>query len=247
MTDFSRNAAPLYNGFSMEKPYPMYQDHPEQGFIMNTLQNIAADSEINKGNFWALTQYALGTIRALQHDLRASQAALEEKEERIRLLEHLSTTDMLTGLLNRRGFMEALEKELVKTNRDMVKGGLLIAIDLDNFKTINDTHGHAAGDEALKLVAQTLNAHIRRMDTAARLGGDEFVLIFSNAHKIESSARLQKLARKLNTLSLKWKDDFVPIRASIGVHAYNKGESMETVMAKADSDMYTMKKDKQTR
>lgn len=247
MTDYTPHTISTKEAVNGNGFYGLAYDNRDQGFILNTLQNLTASHDIDKGNFWALTQYALGTIRSLQNDLREAEGQLAVKDERIRLLEQLSTTDMLTGLLNRRGFMEGLEKELIKTNRDVMHGGILVMIDLDNFKTINDTYGHKAGDDALMLVAQTLNAHIRKMDYAARLGGDEFVLIFSNAHKVESTARLQKLARKLNSLSLRWDDTLIPVRASLGIHAYKKGDSMETVLASADSDMYEMKKDKQSR
>jgi diguanylate cyclase (GGDEF)-like protein len=225
--------------------HPSMHAHNDHGFILNTLQQLATEQNFNKTNFWTLTQYALNTIRALQKDVTDAHNLLVQKNEQIELLERLATTDPLTGLMNRRGFLDAMEKELCKTNRDKIEGGLVIIIDLDNFKMINDTHGHEAGDEALNLVAQTLNAHIRKMDTAARLGGDEFILIFANAHPIEASARLQKLARKLNSLSLKWNGDHLPIRASLGIHAYEKGDSMNKVLSNADSDMYKAKKEKQ--
>tara|TARA_B100001750_G_C15510148_1_gene603069 strand:+ start:2150 stop:2890 length:741 start_codon:yes stop_codon:yes gene_type:complete len=225
--------------------YPGLTPVKDHGFVLNTLQHLATERNFNKTNFWTLTQYALNAIRSLQKELASAQKSLHEKNDYIEQLERLATTDSLTTLLNRRGFMDALEKELTKTNRDMVKGGLLIMIDLDNFKAINDTYGHQAGDEALVLVAQTLNAHVRKMDTAARMGGDEFVLIFSNAHPVETSARLQKLARKLNSLTLKWKDETIAIRASLGIQPYTKGDRMEVVLSKADSDMYNTKRFKQ--
>lgn len=233
------------NEKNFEVLYPGMPAKNDHGFVLNTLQHLATETNFNKTNFWTLTQYALNAIRALQNDLNAANASLAEKNERIEALERLATTDSLTTLLNRRGFMDAIEKELDKTNRDLAKGGILIMIDLDNFKSINDTYGHDAGDEALVQVAHTLNAHVRKMDTAARLGGDEFVLIFSNAHPIETSARLQKLARKLNSLTLKWNDEHIAIRASLGIQTYEKGDRLDTILSKADADMYNTKRFKQ--
>ena len=226
--------------------HPSIHNCTDHGFMLNTLEQLATESNFSKTNFWTLTQYALTAIRSLQKDLSKAHNDLIQKNEHIEKLERLVTTDPLTSILNRRGFLDTLEKELSLTNREQADGGLLIMIDLDNFKAINDTYGHSAGDEALKLVAQTLNAHIRKMDSAARLGGDEFVLIFSNAHPIEASARLQKLARKLNNLSLKWNDNYIAIRASLGIHGYEKGDSMHTILAKADSDMYNSKRGKKS-
>ena len=223
------------------------QTDGENNFMINTLKHMASDTTLSQQNFWMLTQYALRHIRSLQNDLNAARNEIIEKQQVIEELEKHATTDSLTGLTNRRGFLTAMQQEMDRTNRDLISGGLLIMIDMDNFKTINDTYGHHVGDEALKLVSQTLMAHIRTMDTAARLGGDEFVLIFSNANKTETAARLQKLARKLNSLLLNHDDDVINIRASIGVQTYQKGDSIQTIMHKADMAMYKTKEEKKTR
>ncbi|MBU6235431.1 MAG: GGDEF domain-containing protein [Alphaproteobacteria bacterium] len=180
--------------------------------------------------------------------LRESNSALDEahrqlatQRTRIEHLEALATTDELTGLVNRRGFVEAFDRELDRTTRGLTKGGLLLMIDLDNFKIINDTHGHAAGDAALRLVAETLKATIRRMDLAARLGGDEFVLLFSNADVMAAVDRAQQLAMRLNSLSLRWKGEKISIRASIGMRAYAGGDTVDGVLHSADSSMYAVK------
>jgi len=166
---------------------------------------------------------------------------LAEAQKRIEELECLATTDEMTGLVNRRGFHDSFEKELDRTERGISAGGLLIMIDLDNFKMINDTYGHAAGDEALRLVAETLKHHIRRMDVAARFGGDEFVLLFANAGKTRALGRAQSLALKLNSLVLRWQGHNIPVRASIGIKDYGQGDQAETVFAEADATMYEAK------
>ena len=102
-------------------------------------------------------------------------------------MEELATTDFLTGLHNGAGFDAAFAKEIDRTGRGLSKGGLLVIIDLDNFKMINDMYGHQAGDACLKLVAQTLAHEIRTMDTAARLGGDEFILLLSDADPVKAT------------------------------------------------------------
>ena len=227
-------------------PHPYHEAFfNHDGFTGENLpQSRRTLPDVSKMGLWSLTRYALTTITSLQKQVSVTQDLLQEKDDEIALLRQLATTDPLTGLLNRRGFLNELEKELCKTHRDTSRGGLLIMIDLDNFKAINDRYGHNVGDEALRLVSQTLTAHIRKMDTAARLGGDEFVLIFANAHPIETSARLQKLARKLNSLSLKTDEDFIPIRASLGIQSYDKGDNMDAVLRKADGNMYENKRRK---
>lgn len=173
--------------------------------------------------------------------LRQAEKSLENAQERIRHLEAIATTDELTGIHNRRGFFEQFYKELDRTNRDQSEGGLLILIDLDNFKSINDTYGHAAGDAALKLVAATLAADIRTMDTAARLGGDEFVLLLANTSRKKAAVRARDLVGRLNALSLVWCGAEVPVRASVGLRDYIKGDTAERIFGDADAAMYENK------
>ena len=79
------------------------------------------------------------------------------------------------------------------------------------------------------------------MDIAARLGGDEFVILFSNAQRVASVDRAQKLARKLNSLTLKFEGHRIPIRASLGIETYGKGDTIKSVFDKADASMYRAK------
>jgi len=188
-------------------------------------------------DLWSLLRNTLSNIKKLQ-------STIIQKDQRIKYLEELSTTDELTGLTNRRGFLDLFEKELDRVNRNQAQGGLMIMIDLDNFKSINDTYGHATGDAALMLVGQTLNAQIRKMDVAARMGGDEFIILFANAHPEKSITRVQHLARKLNSLTLKDNGNRISIRASIGIQQYKRGDNAKAVFTKADTKMYDAKKER---
>lgn len=184
---------------------------------------------------------ALALLKQAERSLAAAQDRIRAQEERIAHLEAIATTDELTGLQNRRGFFAQFHKELDRTNRRMSAGGLLILIDLDNFKAINDTYGHQAGDAALKLVAATLSADIRAMDTAARLGGDEFVLLLANTDRTKAAARARDLIGQLNSLSLVWFGAEIPVRASLGLREYTKGDTAERIFGDADSAMYESK------
>ncbi|PCH99409.1 MAG: hypothetical protein COB76_05800 [Alphaproteobacteria bacterium] len=221
--------------------YPM-----DQTLVLNTLQDMSVEDMRDANNLWRLTKAALAAVRNLQGDLNDAKGELIRRQNRIHALERIATTDELTNLTNRRGFLDAFEKEMDRTNRNQVRGGLVIMIDMDNFKSINDTYGHAAGDEALRIVAQTLQAHIRRMDIAARMGGDEFILLFSNADRIGAVDRAQKLARKLNSLTLKWEGNRIPIRASLGIQSYQKGDTIEKIFSEADARMYKAKEERKS-
>lgn len=184
---------------------------------------------------------AVALLRQAEKSLQAAQSRIAEQAERICHLEMLATTDELTGLSNRRGFFTVFHKELDRARRGMNKGGLLVLIDLDNFKNINDTYGHQAGDAALKLVAATLAAHIRIMDTAARLGGDEFVLLLANTDRSGAAVRARDLVRRLNSLSLIWMETEIPVRASLGLREYKGGDCAERIFGDADNAMYENK------
>lgn len=185
----------------------------------------------------ALLKYAHKMIERAEETIRA-------QEGRILQLEGLATTDELTGLKNRRGFYETFMSELDKCERGHSKGGLLILIDLDNFKTINDTYGHAAGDCCLRLVARTLANEIRVMDAAARLGGDEFVLLLSNTSKECAAGRAQDLAWQLGNLSVAWYGEVIPVRASLGLRPYAAGDRPEQIFSAADIALYASKRNR---
>jgi len=216
----------------------------DQTLVLRSLNELASEDKQDTQNIWNLAKNALVSLRKLQAELGKAHKDILSKESRIQELEDLLTTDELTKILNRRGFIDMFEKELDRTNRAISTGGILIMIDLDNFKIINDTYGHDAGDKALQLVAQTLSVYIRKMDCAARLGGDEFIVLFSNTDQASSLDRAQKLARKLNSLTLHYNGHRIPVRASMGIEPYNKGQSMQGILKKADAKMY---KDKETK
>ncbi len=160
--------------------------------------------EVEKENWWKTMSATLNLLKQSRHMIEQSREHIAIQNQRIQELERLSTTDELTKITNRRGFMENFNRELDRVNRDKSQGGLLIMIDLDNFKMINDSYSHQAGDAALKMVAHTLTNDIRAMDIAGRLGGDEFVLLFVNTARKEALERAQGLIKKLNNLSFIW-------------------------------------------
>lgn len=151
---------------------------------------------------------------------------------------NLARTDPLTGLLNARTFREQLDHDIALSAR--VGAMLTVAyIDLDNFKSVNDSRGHSAGDALLIALARTMNATIRRSDTAARLGGDEFALILPGTDLAGARSVIEKLAGQLNT-ALKdqnWGNTF-----SIGAVVIDVPRARAAdVIAAADRLMYVAK------
>jgi len=197
---------------------------------------------------WRRMMHSLfAMLRQSQIIIERAAATIATQERRIAQLQAISTTDELTGLKNRRGFYETFVAEIDRCDRGILPGGLLMLIDLDNFKAVNDTHGHLAGDACLRLVAETLMDEIRVMDSAARLGGDEFLVLLSTASRDGFAARAQKIEARLNRLMLEWQGHQISIRVSIGLRSYKNGDSAETILNCADNAMYANKRRKRER
>lgn len=189
----------------------------------------------------------LALLKQAHNMIEKAEDTIFTQEQRIRQLEKVATTDELTGMLNRRGFYDAFTGELDRCTRGLVKGGLLVLIDLDNFKMINDTYGHLAGDAALRLVGRTLKNEIRAMDCAARLGGDEFVLLLSHTTKRDAATRAQNIGWKLNNLSLAWYGEEIPVRASLGLKDFGAGDKADMIFNAADAGLYEQKEARKNR
>lgn len=171
-------------------------------------------------------------------DLRAE---LEAARERIRELEAIVTTDPLTGLLNRRGLEDSFEKEQARIQRHQSPGALLVIIDLDRFKQINDTYGHDAGDAALQLVSDKLRHAVRMVDSEARIGGDEFSALMTNARPEMTQTTAYKIQSLLNDTTLDWNGQKIHVGASVGVSFVSADSSFEDAYRAADQDMYAHK------
>lgn len=178
------------------------------------------------------------SIQLMEQQIRQQIEDLKSQQE---MLDHLASYDSLTGLPNRRMFLDRLEHALTRAKRQEEQL-LLLFIDLDNFKTINDTHGHAAGDAVLQAVAQRLRELLRESDTAARLGGDEFIILLEG--EWNDAAIEQMLMKIRNSLAapIPYQDIELQSGGSIGVSRYPQdGHTASTLIAAADQAMYHCK------
>jgi diguanylate cyclase (GGDEF)-like protein len=178
------------------------------------------------------------SIDTMQQQIRAQFAKLELKQ---RELDRLASHDSLTGLHNRRFFLDRLDHALAHAKR--VDGQLaLLFIDLDNFKTINDELGHAAGDFVLRALAQRLKHVVREVDTVARIGGDEFVVLLDEINDLDGlSVVAHKVLDALAQPVHRGEKELV-LGASIGASRYPiNGETATELIAAADQAMYRAK------
>ena len=164
----------------------------------------------------------------VEADLRESQGELHV----------MALTDSLTGLANRRAFMDQLDQSHARALRNNSPVCVLFC-DVDHFKTINDTYGHAAGDDVLREVATRLKDHFRTEDTVGRLGGDEFAVICENG----SASTHILLDRLRDTLATPYwvNGDLIAATVSIGIASPLPGETSTQMLERADSTMYQAK------
>jgi diguanylate cyclase (GGDEF)-like protein/PAS domain S-box-containing protein len=160
-------------------------------------------------------------------------------EERLR---HLADHDALTGLANRRSFERELKAHAALSER-YGGGGVVIVLDLDHFKLINDTLGHAAGDDALGRAAHVLRSRLRESDVVARLGGDEFAILLPHADASEAMLVTHELLSSLRAQAIDLEGDVRSLAASAGIALFETGRGLsgEDVLMNADLAMYEAK------
>ncbi len=200
----------------------------------------------------------LGESRAV-HDLvdaarerlaseHARGAALESKvlglESELRRLADEVSTDALTQVANRRGLAQAFSAESARSVRDGVAVGPLAVglIDIDNFKKLNDSLGHAAGDVALQSLAARVKAWLRPVDHIARFGGEEFVVLLPGTPLDEGQQVLTRLQRRLSASLFMHEGREVFVTFSAGVTTWRAGETVEAALARADEGLYEAKR-----
>ena len=166
---------------------------------------------------------------------------LEEAEQRFR---ELATLDDLTGIKNRRYFLEIAERDLAIAKRYGVEFSILL-IDLDEFKRVNDSYGHMVGDNFLKAVAQACNNELRKTDLLARLGGDEFIVLIPQSNYVDTDHYMERLKQKISEIQIVGDNLGIHITASIGAARYTGAiDSIDKLMSLADRAMYDSKNER---
>ncbi|MCX7897921.1 MAG: diguanylate cyclase [Rhodocyclaceae bacterium] len=198
---------------------------------------------------------AMRETRAMQHTVQRSQAELAEMREKVAQAEkeiarlraelaqasELVRHDPLTGVLNRKGLAEAVETEMARMRRHGLPLCLAL-LDVDNFKKLNDSLGHAAGDAALVHLAQVASKAIRPEDRLARYGGEEFVVVLPNTRLEDAVKVMTRVQRELTKHFFLHENQKILITFSCGVAELGADESFEAALARADGAMYLAKR-----
>jgi diguanylate cyclase (GGDEF)-like protein len=178
-------------------------------------------------------------VGRLAAELTASRTRITELEARI-------DVDPLTETLNRRGFERELKRSLAYVKRYGVSAAL-VYLDLDEFKPVNDRHGHAAGDAVLRAVAAALVRHVRASDVVARIGGDEFVVLLWNVNDTDATAKAAALEAAVYATPVRWAASTLVVGASAGVAFIGPLDTQAEVLASADAAMYARKAERRQR
>jgi diguanylate cyclase (GGDEF)-like protein len=172
-------------------------------------------------------------VERLHAELAAARAKVAELEAR-------ADVDPLLDILNRRGFERALGRVHAYVRRYGTRA-VLVYLDLDAFKPVNDTNGHAAGDAVLKAVAATLTRHVRASDLVARFGGDEFVVLLWNLGAADAAAKAAALEDLIAAIRVPWNEGVLSVGASAGFAVLSPLEETAAVLARADQAMFARK------
>src|SRR5579863_4246843 len=189
--------------------------------------------------FGLITLIVLFNIYTIYQEIliKRLRRQLLEKQDHSYILRNLAMIDPLTGLYNRRFAEQRLAAEVSRSER---KGHPLtvLMLDLNNFKHINDTHGHAAGDQVLKEFAFRLNKVIRGMDLAVRLGGDEFLVLLPEC----TTEQLQIVLGRLGSIEVERHGQMIPVTFSAGWKQYETGDRPDKLLETADQALYAKKR-----
>jgi diguanylate cyclase (GGDEF)-like protein len=180
-------------------------------------------------------------VIGLMNDVERLTREVEQMRARLDDASRSADQDMLLPILNRRAFVREITRFISLAERYGTPSSLLY-FDLDNFKAVNDAHGHAAGDVVLRHFSDLLASQIRETDVLARLGGDEFGVILSHVTLKQAEKKGASLAQALRDRQPVWQGQVVKLSFSHGAYELRAGENADGAMAEADHAMYAEKR-----
>ena len=196
-----------------------------------------------------------GTVRYIQSDAAANvdergqvskvvgiNFDITESKRMEEELRNLAITDALTGLPNRRHFLERLDEQLARVHRRVTDYAAVLMLDLDHFKRINDIHGHAVGDAVLKHFADVVREELRKIDSIGRMGGEEFAIVLPGAAPAAAQSFAERLCRKVADSPLTHAGLSIPVTVSIGIAELIESDTAaDAVLVRADEALYRAK------
>lgn len=203
-----------------------YLDNVSANTVETYVTFIEGLSELNKNMSDELDK-AQSKINELTSDLQEALSSM--------------TIDPLTKVGNRKGFMDDMESA-IEAGQSKKLSMVLIMIDVDNFKYINEEHGHLAGDKILYFLAQTVKSMIRAVDKIYRYGGEEFAVVLSRCDETQAFAMADKIRVKIEQSKLLYSGQSVYVTISAGVTIHQMGDTFDTLLGRADKALFCAKK-----
>lgn len=207
--------------------------HSEQHSLALSMAFFFREEDFMLASFMFSKLFAITVSLSNQIGLAVSQQAIEELHY-----------DALTGLLMRRSLDSKVAYELNRLQAARQSAAVML-LDIDHFKTINDTWGHPAGDKVLKITGELLKSNQREHDLAFRYGGEEFLVLVSNVSFDNASTVAERLRQQVESLTIEWEGESIPVTLSIGcvvMSADAEDRSIMNTIEKADQNLYTAKK-----
>lgn len=180
-------------------------------------------------------------VASLEQENKALKAQIAQLERKLLSAQEQADTDVLTPTLNRRAFLREVHRTMADCKR-YNQDACIVYVDLDSFKAINDTYGHAAGDAALIHVSQTLMDSVREGDSVGRMGGDEFAILLRHADLSSARIKAMKLEAELTMGTFEHQGLYLKVGGSFGVRAFEGQATAESWVAEADASMFLSKK-----
>lgn len=190
------------------------------------------------------TNKMIGSMQDLQAELAVSKQKVEKLHQELQAARGEALIDPLTGILNRRGFENSASATFAD-KAAVAKGLCLLMVDIDHFKTINDTHGHLFGDKVIRAVANTLKSKVRGQDSVARMGGEEFALLLAETDLAGARIVAENMRRTIEECQIHRidaREKIGGITISIGVAEYASGNNLLDLLSHADKALYAAKK-----
>jgi diguanylate cyclase len=190
------------------------------------------------------TEEVMKTNAVLHAQLTASQAQVQQLQASLEVLQHENMTDPLTATLNRNAFDRSFAR-MVASAETTGEQLCLLLVDVDRFKTFNDSHGHQIGDDVLRLVGYSLKQSVRAGDVVARIGGDEFAIILPHTSSPDAAALAEQIRQGVKERQIFRRSTgqtLGRISISIGVAEFTSGLAPEDVIQRADSSLYAAKR-----
>lgn len=223
------------DGIDFTKLIESYRESPDR------MAGLASSAV--KDNPLALVELAA----ALTEQVQALTGQVKILSDENNTLHRKVATDDLTGAYKKSYLIDYLARSyshVAHERRQHHTADVLLMIDLDGFKPINDTLGHEAGDEALKRVVTMLQENTRETDIVVRAGGDEFIVLLRGTEETDAIKKAGQIGDKFDSLSFQWDGHKVPVRASIGITKYDPSQPPQANLAMADDIMFEVKRAK---